>query len=82
MNDYLPWQLMQPAASTTLLMEFLRWLSLWLLGVSALALALCLGCAALQYWSETRKRRHARLPVDDPVRRPLYFIAKRDLPNV
>ena len=56
MNDYLPWQLMQPAATTALIMEFMRWLTVWLFGVSVLVLGGCLVCLTLQYWSQARER--------------------------
>lgn len=60
MYDYLPWQLMQPAATTALVMEFLRWLTVWLSGVSLMAFVVYLLGVALLTRSEARKDQRAR----------------------
>ena len=59
MNDYLPWQLMQPAATTALMMEFMRWLTVWLCGVGLMVLVICLVFLTLEYWSQARERRRS-----------------------
>ncbi|MFN0112042.1 MAG: hypothetical protein ACKVZH_24535 [Blastocatellia bacterium] len=59
MNDYLRWQLMQPAATTALLQEFLSWLTVWLLGVSVIMFVICLVCLALKYRGAVRAKQRA-----------------------
>lgn len=70
MNDSFPWQLMQPAASVALLMEFMRWISLWLSVVSVMALVTYLLGVALLSRGSARASQPARQPLGE-IEQPL-----------